>query len=351
MCKRFLLLVLLSASQLATAQYASPPHREPIPATHPERVAVVVNESYPGSVEVGEYYLRARGIPQKNLIRLQFPSGANALDFATFAGIKQAIDRRLSRSIDRVVFVWTTPYAVGCNSLTGAYTLGADPSLCEKTCNPSRRNPYFESASAQPAKDVKMRLSMLLPVESVEQAKALIDRGVASNAQGTRAKAFFLQTSDKARNSRAAHFPRSTELLDPTVSIRTLASDGISHENDVIMYLTGAVSVPHLETLRFLPGAIADHLTSGGGVLRGGSQMSALRWIEAGATGSYGTVSEPCNHWQKFPHPAVLLKHYLNGTTLIEAYWRSVAWPTQGVFIGEPLASPFRGSSSRFSLQ
>jgi hypothetical protein len=40
------------------------------------------------------------------------------------------------------------------------------------------------------------------------------------------------------------------------------------------------------------------------------TQMSSLRWLEAGATASYGTVSEPCNHWQKFPHPSVLLRHY-----------------------------------------
>ena len=25
----------------------------------------------------------------------------------------------------------------------------------------------------------------------------------------------------------------------------------------------------------------------------------------------------------------------------LEAYWRSVAWPAQGVFVGEPLAAPF----------
>ena len=26
---------------------------------------------------------------------------------------------------------------------------------------------------------------------------------------------------------------------------------------------------------------------------------------------------------------------------LVESYWKSVAWPGQGVFIGEPLATPF----------
>ena len=35
--------------------------------------------------------------------------------------------------------------------------------------------------------------------------------------------------------------------------------------------------------------------------------MSALDWLESGATASYGTVSEPCNHLQKFPHPQLLL--------------------------------------------
>ena len=88
--------------------------------------------------------------------------------------------------------------------------------------------------------------------------------------------------------------------------------------------------------------ALADHLTSAGGDLLGKGQMSSLRWLEAGAIASYGTVSEPCNHWQKFPNPAVLLKHYLLGASAIEAYWKSVAWPVQGVFIGEPLASPYR---------
>jgi uncharacterized protein (TIGR03790 family) len=69
--------------------------------------------------------------------------------------------------------------------------------------------------------------------------------------------------------------------------------------------------------------------------------MSALRWLEAGATGSYGTVVEPCNFLAKFPNPSLLLTYYRRGDTLIEAYWRSVAMPGQGVFIGEPLARPW----------
>ncbi len=74
--------------------------------------------------------------------------------------------------------------------------------------------------------------------------------------------------------------------------------------------------------------------------------MSIIEWIKAGATGSYGAVIEPCNFVQKFPNPTVMMYFYLRGNSLIEAYWKSVAWPGQGIFIGEPLAKPFAYKTS-----
>ena len=41
------------------------------------------------------------------------------------------------------------------------------------------------------------------------------------------------------------------------------------------------------------------------------------------------------------------IAHYLSGETLIEAYWKSVAMPGQGIFVGEPLAAPFRRATAR----
>jgi uncharacterized protein (TIGR03790 family) len=110
--------------------------------------------------------------------------------------------------------------------------------------------------------------------------------------------------------------------------------------------------VAHIGSNHYRPGAVADQLTSTSGMLTGPSgtsadgglgQMSALRWLEAGATGSYGTVVEPCNMTSKFPDPGLLLSYYRRGDTLIESYWRSVAMPDQGVFIGEPLSRPWAG--------
>jgi uncharacterized protein (TIGR03790 family) len=190
-----------------------------------------------------------------------------------------------------------------------------------------------------------MRLSMLLPIESVEAARALVDRGVASGFHTPAAHAWYLDTLDAARNVRAPFFPRPGQAAGGRVTIHRLRADALHNASGVLVYQLGKARVDALDTVRFVPGALADHLTSHGGDLLGTGQMSSLRWLAAGATASYGTVSEPCNHWQKFPNPSVLLRHYLNGDSAIEAYWKSVAWPAQGLFIGEPLAAPYQDRS------
>jgi hypothetical protein len=58
-------------------------------------------------------------------------------------------------------------------------------------------------------------------------------------------------------------------------------------------------------------------------------------------------VVEPRNFPSKFPDPGVLIAAYVNGATLVEAYWKSVEMPGQGIFIGEPLARPFGGQEIR----
>jgi uncharacterized protein (TIGR03790 family) len=315
----------------------------PAQALTPDQLAVVVNADLPLSVQMGEYYLKARRLPPENLIRVHVPAAGAEIGAAEFQQLKQDIDGRLSSSIQAVLFAWTTPYRVSCMSFTSAYTLGFDATLCRNTCAPTRPSPYFNTASRQPWEHYDMRPSMLLGALNFADAKALIDRGRAADGSNPpNAAAYLLITSDKRRSSRAMMFPRSGKISRPALKIHTLRANYIERKSGILFYLTGRVSVPKLETLGFLPGALADHLTSTGGDLLGHTQMSSLRWLEAGATASYGTVSEPCSHPQKFPNAGVLIKHYLQGETALESYWKSVEWPSQGIFIGEPLAAPYR---------
>ena len=310
----------------------------------PQHVVVVVNKQDANSQIIGDYYLNARNIPKQNLIVVDIAPGIAALNETQFQALRETIFSKINADIQVIVLTWTRPFAVNCNSITSAVTMGYQPKQCENGCGVGIHNPYFNNANGHPLKDFNMRLSILLPTDSIEMAKNLIDKGVLSAFKLNEATAYFLKTSDAARSKpREVFFPKDLTLLaDKKLLIRTIKADKIEHKTDVMFYLTGAVTVPHLETINFLPGAIADHLTSSGGVLYNDTQMSSLKWLEAGATGSYGSVSEPCNYWQKFPNPAVLLNHYLKGDTLIEAYWKSVYWPTQGLFIGEPLSAPYK---------
>lgn len=309
----------------------------------PANVAVVVNEDNPDSVKAGEYYLKVRNIPDINLIKVNIPASPKKISAQAFSQLKQEMDAQLLPQHQVVVLMWTAPYAVECNSITAAITMGYDPEQCARTCAPSKHaSRYFNSESRLPFTDMGYRLSMLLPVQSFELAKELIDRGLSSDYSAPAASAYYLTTKDVNRSSRAPFFPPSGKVAQRYLEIKNLKANSIRDVQDIMIYQTGLVSVPDLDTLQFLPGALADHLTSTGGDLLGTHQMSSLRWLSAGATASYGTVSEPCNYWQKFPNSAVMLKHYLMGASAIEAYWKSVAWPVQGVFIGEPLASPYR---------
>lgn len=310
-------------------------------------LGLVINTVDPASLAVGEAYIKARGIPAVQVLRLALPVKP-ALTPDEFKALDARVKAFFKPNVQALALAWTAPYAVGCNSITSALTLGFDPDACTTTCQRGKASPYFNSASSRPFSDLNLRPSMLLAAPDVASATALFRRGVAADRSlGWRGappvNAYFVHTSDTARNVRFRLFPPPGLVARVGVDVHVQEGDAVQPAGRVLLYETGLPSVEGIAGLSWVPGALADHLTSFGGQLPApaAGQMSALEWIAAGATASYGTVSEPCNHLQKFPHPQVLLLHYAQGATALEAYWKSVAWPQQGVFIGEPLAAPF----------
>jgi uncharacterized protein (TIGR03790 family) len=309
-------------------------------------LGLIINTADPYSVEVGEFYIAARKLKPNQVLRVELPVKA-VLTPEEFSLLALKVESAFGAQTQALALAWTTPYAVHCNSITAALTMGYDGALCAHTCAASRTSLYFNSVSVKPHTDLKMRPSMLLAANDVAGAKAMIERGVASDQSlGLRgappAHAHYVITNDKIRSVRASLFPPPGLLTRFGVEVHIDETQALERARRVLLYQTGLPLVDKLDTVRWVPGAVADHLTSGGGVFDGsGGQMTALAWIASGATASYGSVTEPCAHVQKFPHPQVLLLHYMQGASVIEAYWKSVAWPQQGVFIGEPLAAPF----------
>lgn len=308
----------------------------------PAQLAVIINDADPLSREIGKYYIVKRGIPASNVIHVSFKPGNNVMQPHAFRALKAAVDRQTPAAVQAYALTWAAPYRVGCMSITTAFAAGFDGDFCAMGCKPTRTSPYFDSSSTQPFTDLNWRPTIMLAGEDLESVKELIDRGVAADDTHPVGTAYLLSTSDKARNVRARFYPGIKIMQSDRFRVKTISSDTLKHRTDIMFYFTGLVSVGGIDTDRYLPGALADHLTSAGGKLTGSKQMSSLRWLSAGATGSYGTVVEPCAFVQKFPRPNIVIDRYLNGETLLEAYWKSVEWPGQGVFIGEPLAAPFR---------
>jgi len=307
----------------------------------PETLAVVVNTADAVSVAAAKYYVERRGVPSKNIIRLRIEPVQPMLGPGQYDNLKQAVLRQTPSYIQAYLLTWVQPFRTACMSITTAFASGFDESYCVSGCALSKPSPYFDSNSRQPYDELRWRPTMSLAALDIAHAQALVDRGIAADGSRPPGTGYLVRTGDRRRNIRAAAFPQTVENLGSSVALRYVESDFIEGRDDVLFYFTGTPQVGQLTSNHFRPGAIADHLTSGGGKLVGGKQMSALRWLEAGATASYGTVEEPCAIAQKFPAPAIVIRRYLAGETLIEAYTKSVEMPAQGIFIGEPLARPY----------
>lgn len=312
------------------------------------QLGLVVNDDDPYSVAVGAYYQAQRGLSEAQVLHVRLPVRPQ-LELAALVHLRERIAAQWGPEVQALALAWRQPYAVQCNAITAAVSMGFDAAQCRQGCAKGSDSPYFNSGSDRPLDRHGLRPSMLLAAADEGEARRLIDRGVASDARlgrmfGPPSQALFISTGDVARNVRAPLFPRAGGVGATGLTLRTVVeADSLSKSwDDLILVQTGAATLRGLDRFHFQPGALADHLTSAGGVLDGsGRQSTVLDWVAAGATASYGTVSEPCNHPQKFPHPQVLLLHYLQGETALEAYWKSVLWPAQGLFVGEPLAAPF----------
>lgn len=306
-------------------------------------LAVVYLKGDKKSEAIARYYQKQRNIPARNIVAINLDAQKTVIGPGEFAVQKKLLDSQLDDNVQALALAWSKPYQVGCMSMSAAFTFGYNVAYCSSSCTKTRTSPYYHSASVAPYHDFKIRPAMMLAAADVDDALALIDRGVAADDTQPLARAFLLTTADKRRSVRNIFFEEIRKHFVNIYDVQILNSNGIQNRSDILFYFTGAVSVPHLDTLTFLPGAMADHLTSAGGQLTDSSQMSAMRWLEAGATGSYGTAIEPCNFVEKFPNPLLAMQHYSYGSTILEAYWKSVYMPGQGNFIGEPLASPFNG--------
>jgi uncharacterized protein (TIGR03790 family) len=339
-------------------------------------VVVVINQNSSNSIQLANAYCEQRCVPPQNVLRLthQWPGAPVSCTLDEFQNelcgplLAMLQSRNLTNQIQFVLLSMDLPYEVydtnyDLNSTTSVLFYGFKPdtappsvppglpSSCSLPDDSTNSYAFSELPFAEAAPDTAPTnsfLAVMLTDTNLANAELTLSRGVASDSSFPTQTVCLAKTGDPARNVRYVEFDNAifdTRVRGNYSMIRT--NTGLTSFTNLLGLETGLADFA-LPTNAFVPGSMADNLTSFGGFLFDpNGQTLLLAFLDAGAAGSYGTVVEPCNYPQKFPNPLDYF-YQARGFSLAEAYYQSVQNPYQGLMVGEPLSAPFalRGQGS-----
>lgn len=343
-----------------------------------ENVLLIVDPSNAESLHVANHYRAARGIPARNVVYMAPTPAtyANAVAVQTKAFLGALDDLAIADHVDYVVlpsggsFFVSAPGLVsdGCAAVNRfaaptPYALVRIESTVLAGTGSNLGNGFFKNGDDARAFDGSIAYNGGAPNASGKryfigamlgytgangntksEVLATIDRSVAADGTHPVGTIYFMQTNDPARSGpRQGLFPSAvTTITNLGGQAQHLFADLPLGQNDCLGVMTG-VATPDVQNGNFtlLPGSFCDHLTSFAATFEDTSQTKMSRWITRGASGTSGTVEEPCNYAGKFP-TARLHVFYEQGSSLGEAWFRSLAYvPFQQLFTGDPLTRPF----------
>lgn len=363
------------ALALLGALAAAPPARA---GGTPENAVLIVDPSNPESLYVANYYRAARGLPAVNVVYMSPTPGSYSLFVAStldaFLGSLENL--RLVDHADYAVlppggsFYVDAPglvadqcYPVNRFSSIAPFVLARESSQILGGTDSMLPNGYASATDVARAFDatVGWTSGVVSPTGShyfigamlgytgslgntLPEVLAMIDRSVAVDGTFPSGTFYFMHTSDPARSGpRDPLFPAAVaSILAFGGNAQLLFADLPLGNFDCLGIMTG-LSDPNIDgaNLGILSGAFCDHLTSYAATFDSASQTKMSRWISKGASGTSGTVEEPCNYPGKFVS-ARLHVFYRQGLSLGESWFRSLGFaPFQTLFVGDPLTRPF----------
>ncbi len=341
-------------------------------ALGPHQLLVVANADSPASVEVARHYAALRQVPEENCIRVPLgPYTADAtLDADDFlARLYRPVEAEAAaRGLAGHVLAW----ALSCDiptrvrhdgtlfSVTGALFLrghlvpGALATEAEYV-SPLYGGPEPGDGRVQPPLSLDVaaeRLGERMPLPAMmlavtgegalttEAAQAVLRRGLAADGRAPTGTVYLVTGSDVRAQCRQDLFRDAARELAAYGVGSLVTSNFPAGATDVAGLMMGAAAPDPSRVAGFLPGAFADHLTSFAGVFGPHGQTRLTAWLEAGATASAGTVTEPMARWPKFAN-ARFFVYQAAGCGMLEAYAQSVRCPLQLLPVGDPLAAPW----------
>jgi uncharacterized protein (TIGR03790 family) len=348
-----------------------------------DNLLLVINDSSPDSVKIGEYYAGKRGVAADHIVRVKSEVTEVIARPEYEAQIESPIMDRLSRNAlqDRILYIVLTkgvPLRIAGSvghvgtmasvdsELTLLYRklLGMDSVVIGQVPNPYflDQKPLIEARRfTRFANDIY--LVTRLDGFTVNDVLALIDRGLSPSRDGTIVLDQRAAAGDTGGGDRwlaeAADRLRRGGYQNPVFLERTPAV--VAFGEPVLGYYSWGSNDPANRLrrfgLKFSNGAIGGMFVStdgrtfteprdtwlpGGGKASAGSGPQTLvgDLIRDGITGVAGHVAEP--YLNATIRPQILFPTYLAGFNLAEAFYLampSLSWQT--VVVGDPLCSPF----------
>lgn len=366
---------------IASGAFAAPPA--------PERVAVLANADDPDSLTLARHYLKARSIPEKNLIALRLPREEQITRDTYVATVANPLLRRLVQTgllegrelpgadrEGRIRFDVTrngVDFLVLCRGVP--LKIANDPTrpVPENTPAPFAVNhasvdselavlpradapvvgfiqsPWYNNAAPLPTLTRDTLRVARLDGPSATDASRLVDHALEAEKSGLLGRAYV----DKG----GGPSPKGDEWFTATANLCAQAAFDITTDNAPGVIAQGArfdapafyfgwyapdiCGAPAASGFRFPPGAIALHLHSfSARTLRDPNAGWAGPLVARGVTATFGNVEEP--YLELTHNPAIFMLGLLRGMTAGEAAAFScpaLSWQT--IFIGDPLYRPF----------
>lgn len=337
-------------------------------ALAPHEVLVIANRQSSNSMAIARHFMTVHDVPVQNLVAIDVPvTESCSMAHESFTrqiwrpALRAAAERRLAH-----VLAWVystdlptaiaTPHPMSITGLTflrnrttpRAMRSGTFGSILYAGPDGPRERPHlpqsFDSLAAWLGNEMPLPAMMLGYTgprgSTVQSVRDCLTRGAAAAGTMPTGTIYYVMQPGIRTAARAWQLPKALEALAEAGLHAVEQPDYPAGATGVLGICSGSADPDPAVIGAFLPGAMAEHLTSHAGNFTIPGQTKLTRWIDAGATASCGTVTEPYAIWTKFPHFR-FFEHYAAGCTIIESFYGSVRCPLELLLIGDPLAQPW----------
>ncbi|MEO5924597.1 MAG: TIGR03790 family protein [Bryobacteraceae bacterium] len=342
------------------------------PGAGPANVLVVVNDRSSLSRSIGEYYVRKRGIPLKNLCRIQSQEAESIArseyDRTVATPIAACLRReQLVEQVLYIVLAQGVPLKVDGRGAVDGDIGSVDSELAllysdlhsgkPHAVNGPINNPFFGKSDARFSHpEFPIYLVTRLAAYDFAGVKALVDKALLARNRGKFVIDMKSDDDQQGNNwlrDAMIRLPKDRVVFDDSSKVLYKQTDVIGfaswgsndknrHERYVgFQWLPGAIATEFVSTngrtfARPPKGWTISDWASSAKWFAGSPQTMTADYLEEGASAATGHVDEP--YLAMTPHPDLLLPAYFKGRTLAESYYLSIpvlSW--QNIVVGDPL--------------